>query len=187
MCIFTKYFFHIFSRRTLCIILNLFFWTLYAPCIVLQCVDKPTRCTDSYKLSLFINVWLYMFRTITCPSSGTPYSKLYHAFGTIVQASLAATWLCIQVVSCTSVSSVRSILDVKTLTWEMSQFLSVTSGCTYSYHSTFKRLSFLHIMAIRRSKGCRRLNKDVSLTERGRKLEGERKWLMTVSGGRLRH
>ena len=31
-------------------------------------------------------------RTI-CPSAGAPYSKLYHAFGTFVQASLAATWL----------------------------------------------------------------------------------------------
>ena len=31
------------------------------------------------------------FGTITCPSSGAPSSKLYHAFGTFVQASLAAT------------------------------------------------------------------------------------------------
>ena len=57
------------------------------------CADKPTRCTDSYKWSLFFIVCLYMFRIITCPSSGAPSSKLYHAFGTFVQASLAATWL----------------------------------------------------------------------------------------------
>ena len=23
--------------------------TLYAPCVILQCVDEPTRCTTSYK------------------------------------------------------------------------------------------------------------------------------------------
>ena len=34
-------------------------------------------------------------RTIR-PSSGAPSSKLYHAFGTFVQASLTATWLFLQ-------------------------------------------------------------------------------------------
>ena len=56
------------------------------------CVDKPTRHTNSYKCSIFCIVWLYMFRTITCSSSRAPSSKLYHAFGTFVQASLAAAW-----------------------------------------------------------------------------------------------
>ena len=56
------------------------------------CVDKPIRCTNSYKWYLFFIVWLYMFRTITSPSSGAPSSKLYHVFGKFVQASLAATW-----------------------------------------------------------------------------------------------
>ena len=51
----------------------------------IHCVDKPTRCTDSYKWSLFFNVLLYMFRTIACPSSGAPSSKLYHAFGTLLR------------------------------------------------------------------------------------------------------
>ena len=59
--------------------------TLYAPCVILQCVDKPTRCTNSYKCSLFLFVLLYVFRTITSPSSGAPSSKLYQAFGTFVQ------------------------------------------------------------------------------------------------------
>ena len=32
-------------------------------------VDKPTRCNTSYEWSLFSINWLYMFRTITSPSS----------------------------------------------------------------------------------------------------------------------
>ena len=62
--------------------------TLYAPCIILQCVDKPTRCTNSYKCSLFFIVWFYMLRAIARQSSGATSSKLYHVFGTFVQASL---------------------------------------------------------------------------------------------------
>ena len=58
-----------------------------------QYVDESTRCANIYKWSLFFTVWLYMFRTITCPSSVAPSSKLSHAFGTFVQASLAVTWL----------------------------------------------------------------------------------------------
>ena len=34
-----------------------------------------------------------MFRTIIRPSLGAQSSKLYHAFGTFVQKSLAAMWL----------------------------------------------------------------------------------------------
>ena len=64
--------------------------TLIFKNIATKCVDtcKPTRCTNCYKWSFFFIVWLYMFRTITCPSPGAPSSKLYHAFGTFVQASL---------------------------------------------------------------------------------------------------
>ena len=52
--------------------------TLYVPCIILQCVDKPTRCNTSYKWSLFFIIWLYMFRIITSPSSGASSHKLYN-------------------------------------------------------------------------------------------------------------
>ena len=45
----------------------------------LQCVDKPTRCNTSYELSLFSIIWLYMFGTITSPSSGASSHKLYNA------------------------------------------------------------------------------------------------------------
>ena len=38
--------------------------TLYVPCIILQCVYKPTRCTNSYN-QFYSTVFflLYMFRT----------------------------------------------------------------------------------------------------------------------------
>ena len=53
--------------------------TLYVLCIILKCVDKPTRCNTSYEWSLFFIIWLYMFRTITSPSSGVSSHKLYNA------------------------------------------------------------------------------------------------------------
>ena len=56
--------------------------TLYVPYIILKCVDKPTRCSTSYEWSLFSIIWLYMFRTITSPSSGASSHKLYNPFGT---------------------------------------------------------------------------------------------------------
>ena len=53
--------------------------TLYVPCIMFQCVDKPTRWSSSYEWSLLSIIWLYMFRTITSPSSGASSHKLYNA------------------------------------------------------------------------------------------------------------
>ena len=53
--------------------------TLYVPCIILQSVDKPTRCNTSYEWSLFCIIWLYLFWTITSPSSGASFHKLYNA------------------------------------------------------------------------------------------------------------
>ena len=44
-----------------------------------QCVGKRTRCNTSYERSLLSINWLYMFRTITSPSSGTSSHKLYNA------------------------------------------------------------------------------------------------------------
>ena len=52
---------------------------LYVPCIMFRCVDKPTRDNTSYEWSLLSINWLYMFRTITSPSSGASYLKLYNA------------------------------------------------------------------------------------------------------------
>ena len=69
---------------------------LYVPCIMFQCVDKPTRCNTSYEWSLLSINWLYMFRTITSPSSGASSHKLYNAFGMFVQASLAVAWMSTQ-------------------------------------------------------------------------------------------
>ena len=64
---------------------------IFYPCREpIQCVDKPTRCINSYKWPLFFIVWLYIVRALTRPSSGASSSKLCHAFGTFVQASLAA-------------------------------------------------------------------------------------------------
>ena len=55
-----------------------------------QCVDKPTRCNTSYEWSLLSINWLYMFRTITSPSSGASSHKLYNALVcSCYQASLA--------------------------------------------------------------------------------------------------
>ena len=51
-----------------------------------QCVDKPTRCNTSYGWSLLSINWLYMFQTITSPSSGASSHKLYNA-------SLAVAWM----------------------------------------------------------------------------------------------
>ena len=70
------------------------FLTLYVPCIMFQCVDKPTRCITSYERSLLSINWLYMFRTITSPSSGASSHKLYNALVcSCYQASLAAAWM----------------------------------------------------------------------------------------------
>jgi hypothetical protein len=63
--------------------------TLYVPCIMFQCVDKPTRCNTSYERSLLSIIWFYMFRTITSPSSGASSHKLYNAVQSCYQASLA--------------------------------------------------------------------------------------------------
>ena len=53
--------------------------TLYVPCIMFQCVDKTKRCNTFYEWSLLFIIWLYMFRTITSPSSGASSHKLYNA------------------------------------------------------------------------------------------------------------
>ena len=53
--------------------------TLYVSCIMFQCVDKLKRCDTSYEWSLLSIIWLYMFRTITWPSSGVSSYKLYNA------------------------------------------------------------------------------------------------------------
>ena len=37
------------SRKSIFIKFQLFNLTLYVPCIILQCVDKPTRCNTSYE------------------------------------------------------------------------------------------------------------------------------------------
>ena len=64
--------------------------TLYVPCIMFQCVDKPTRCSTSYEWSLLSINWLYTFQTITSPSSGASSHKLYNALvRSCYQASLA--------------------------------------------------------------------------------------------------
>ena len=52
--------------------------TLYISCIIFQCVGKPTRCNTSYEWSLLFIIWLYMFRTITSPSSGASSHRLYN-------------------------------------------------------------------------------------------------------------
>ena len=57
--------------------------------IILQCVDKTTRCSTSYEWSLLSTIWLCMFRTITSPSSGASSHKLYDA----LQASLTVAWI----------------------------------------------------------------------------------------------
>ena len=80
--------------------------TLYIPCIMFQCVDKPTRCNTSCEWSLLSIIWLYMFRTITNPSPGASSHKLYDelvcscyqagltvVWMYIVQASLAVVWM----------------------------------------------------------------------------------------------
>ena len=59
-----------------------------------QCVDKPTRCNTSYEWSLLPINWLYMFRTITSPSSGASSHELYSALvRSCYQASLAVAWI----------------------------------------------------------------------------------------------
>ena len=56
-----------------------------------QCVDKPTRCNTSYEWSLFSIMWLYIFRTITSPSTGASSRKLYNALVcSCYQASLSS-------------------------------------------------------------------------------------------------
>ena len=53
------------------------------------CVDKPTRCNTSYEWSLSFIIWLYMFRTITSPSSGASSHKLYNALLTLIALIVA--------------------------------------------------------------------------------------------------
>ena len=53
--------------------------TLYIPCIMFQCVDKPTRCNTSYEWSLLSINWLCMFRTVTSPSSRASSHKMCKA------------------------------------------------------------------------------------------------------------
>ena len=61
--------------------------------------DSSVMCRWTNKMHSFLQiififiVLLYMFRTITCPSSGASSSKLYHAFGTFVQASPATIFV----------------------------------------------------------------------------------------------
>ena len=53
-------------------------------------IRKPTRCNTSNEWSLLFINWLYMFRTITSPSSGASSHKLYSALVcSCYQASLA--------------------------------------------------------------------------------------------------
>ena len=52
--------------------------TVYVPCVMFQCVDKPKRRNTSYEWSLLSINWLYMFRTITSPLSGASSHKLYN-------------------------------------------------------------------------------------------------------------
>ena len=67
-----------------------------ATCFTL-CVDKPTRCNTSYEWPLLSINWLYMFRTITSPSSGASSHKLYNALVySCYQASLAVAWMYIR-------------------------------------------------------------------------------------------
>ena len=59
-----------------------------------RCVDKPTRCNTSYEWSLLSINWLYIFRTITSPSSAASSHKLYNALVcSCYQASLAVAWM----------------------------------------------------------------------------------------------
>ena len=72
----------IFIIATLCISSVCCFSVVFqcvVPYIMFQCVDKPTRCNTSYEWSLLSINWLYMFRTITSPSSGASSHKLYNA------------------------------------------------------------------------------------------------------------
>ena len=50
----------------------------------------------------------------------------------------------------TSVSIVRIIRNVNTLTWKIWVCLSMTSGCTYIYHSIFKRFYIMATWKIER-------------------------------------
>jgi hypothetical protein len=65
--------------------------------IMFHCVDKPMICNISYEWSLLSIHWLYMFRTITSPSSGASSSKLYNVLVcSCYQASVAVVWMYIQ-------------------------------------------------------------------------------------------
>ena len=65
---------------------------LYVSCIMLQYVDKLTRCNTSYEWSLLFIIWLYMFRTITSPSSGASSRKLYNALVCSCHQASLAVW-----------------------------------------------------------------------------------------------
>ena len=62
----------------------------YVQCIILQSIDKPTRCNTSYEWSLFSIIWLYMFRTTTSPSSGASSHKLCNAL--VCSNTLYSLW-----------------------------------------------------------------------------------------------
>ena len=66
------------------------FLKLYVPCIMFQCVDKPTRCNTSYEWSLLSIIWLYLYRTINSPSSGASSHKLYNALICVVLSGESA-------------------------------------------------------------------------------------------------
>ena len=57
------------------------------------CLGKSTNCNTSYEWSLLFINWLYLFGTITSPSSGASSRKLYNALVcSCSQASLAVAW-----------------------------------------------------------------------------------------------
>ena len=72
-----------------------------------QYVDKPTRCNTCYEWILLSTNWLYMFRTITSPTSGASSHKLYNGLVcSCYQTSLAVAWMYIHTtarLACTNV------------------------------------------------------------------------------------
>ena len=67
------------------------YWLMMQLYVVLECIDKPTRCNTSYEWSLLFINRLCMFRTITSPSSGASSHKLYNASQTSLAASSTST------------------------------------------------------------------------------------------------
>ena len=88
------------------------FLTLYVPCIMFQCVDKPTRCNTSYEWSLLFIIWLYMFRIITSSSSGASSHELYNVLVcSCYQASLAVAWIYIPATARLACNALYSLWD----------------------------------------------------------------------------